>query len=344
MLYVVFPADDAKAADAAVTMFAQPLKADGQVDFSKSPRQLLQQPDPAGCMTDSLHPAPNGRYLLIQYNCESTLFARLLDIAEQTIVSTTLPAGYFLDWSPQGDYLLFRDMDAEQIWLIATKSITDGRLEQQQVKLPAGTYGVIFAPDGTTLHYVADNGLGFGTDRGIFDLAKNQPVMIEEFPRHVIGTPRWSPDGSQLAYIRMPDSNIPFTIGELWLADENGRAVTLLGEADAGHGYAPVWSPDGQSLLFVQRENTESALADNIVNELHSNLYLADIKTGSVTPITTFKESLVNAPAWAADGKRFAFAANDAIWMVETAGSEPVQISPLGSTARFPVWLPDSEQ
>ncbi|MCZ7667271.1 MAG: hypothetical protein M5U34_08705 [Chloroflexi bacterium] len=47
----------------------------------------------------------NGRYLLIQYNCEAALFAVLQNV--QTGKETTLARGYFLDWSPDGEWLLF---------------------------------------------------------------------------------------------------------------------------------------------------------------------------------------------------------------------------------------------
>ncbi|MCP5100200.1 MAG: hypothetical protein GY943_32005, partial [Chloroflexi bacterium] len=328
MAFVVFPERDAVRGRADVTIWAQPLLANGQIDRAKAPRELLREPDPPGCVTDSLYSAPDGRFLLIQYNCESTLFVRLLSITGEPLPPVTMPAAYFLDWSPAGDYLLLKDMDADQVILLATNEIKANRRNRQVIDLPEGTYSAVFAPDGAQLHYAADRGLGFGTEHGIFDLAKNQLVARVEFPRHVIGTPRWSPDGDQLAYVQMPDSNIPFTVGELWLADENGSADTLLGEADAGHGYAPMWSPDGRSLLFVQRENVDSPLADHVANALHSNLYVADINTRLVTPLTSFKESLVNLPAWSEDGKRIAFAADDAVWAVELTGGEPVQISP----------------
>lgn len=57
----------------------------------------------------------------------------------------------------------------------------------------------------------------------------------------------------------MPDNNIPFTIGELWLADPHGQACTLLdNQAAAGYGYPPIWSPDGRTLTYVRRQNPSS--------------------------------------------------------------------------------------
>jgi len=53
----------------------------------------------------------------------------------------------------------------------------------------------------------------------------------------------------------MPDSNIPFTVGELWVTNGDGNNPVLLGEADAGHGYEPAWSPDGAQIAFLGREN-----------------------------------------------------------------------------------------
>ena len=83
---------------------------------------------------------------------------------------------------------------------------------------------------------------------------RNREQIIND-PVHIIAYPRWSPTGDNIAYIRMPDSNVPFTVGELVLADGNGRNERVIAPADAGHGYPPVWSPDGRQVAFVVREN-----------------------------------------------------------------------------------------
>ena len=56
----------------------------------------------------------------------------------------------------------------------------------------------------------------------------------------------------------MSDSNIPFTVGELWVLDGAGNAPVLLGEWTVSNvtqfkealTEAPVWSPDGEFLAF----------------------------------------------------------------------------------------------
>jgi Tol biopolymer transport system component len=136
----------------------------------------------------------------------------------------------------------------------------------------------------------------------------------------------------------MPDSNQPFTIGELWLADPaTGAPTQLLDAVDTGHGYPPEWSPDGQSLAYVRRENPDSVRANHLAPALRSNLMLADAATGQTTPLTTFPDSLVYDAVWSPDGAQLAFTADDAIWLVKL-GQSPAKLTQT-TTARHPAWL-----
>lgn len=145
--------------------------------------------------------------------------------------------------------------------------------EWEALSLPLGTYNATFSPDGQGIIYAASEGLGFGSALGIFDLEGGSTMTWQLLSDQVIAFPRWSPDGSQLAYVLMPDSNVPFVVGELWLADQEGQPVRLLDEIDAGHGYPPVWSPDGETIAYVRRENPEMVMADQDPRALHSNIY-----------------------------------------------------------------------
>jgi len=166
-------------------------------------------------------------------------------------------------------------------------------------------------------------------------------------PTHIIAYPRWSPTGEAIAYIRMPDSNVPFTVGELVLTDGNGRNGRTVALADAGHGYPPLWSPDGRQVAFMVRENTEDDAADIAAPYLESNIYLVDVATGSVRAVTRFDGALTEAPAWSPDGAWLAFSTDAGgmpdVWLVEIASGEIYQVTH-GADARYPAWVAGRER
>lgn len=318
----------------AVNTLVYPLTTNG-LDASPT-LTLFSQPDPTACETDQAIVSPNSQYLLLQYNCHADLFARLLQTGITNNDPVAYTRGYVLDWSPDGGWFLFRNIDDDTVFLIEAAT-----LYQTLLDLPFGTYNATFTPDGQHVTYAASRGLGFGSELGTLNLSDGSRVVHQQQPRHIIAYPRWSPDGNTLVYILLADNNIPYTVGELWLADSQGQPLTLLAPADAGHGYAPVWHPDGQTITYIHRENPTDRRADQLARALHSNLYQVNITTGIITPLTTFNESLVYDPTWAPDGSQLAFTANDAVWFL-TPGQSPVQVSPDG-IARHPIWLSPSQ-
>jgi dipeptidyl aminopeptidase/acylaminoacyl peptidase len=146
-----------------------------------------------------------------------------------------------------------------------------------------------------------------------------------------------------LAYIRMPDSNIPFTVGELWVADGNAGNAVLLGAADAGHGYEPAWSPDGAKIAFVGRENKDDVAADQVADRLVSNIYMADVKSRKVDNLSRFGGALVENPTWSPDGAALAFSTNAGgqgmdMWTFDAKGNQLAQVTH-SANARYPSWL-----
>jgi Tol biopolymer transport system component len=118
---------------------------------------------------------------------------------------------------------------------------------------------------------------------------------------------RYSPDGRQIAFIKIPDSQTPFTVGELWVMDEDGSGARKLADADAGHGYAANWSPDGKWIAFVKRENARDQGADQAAEALISNIYLVNLQSGELKQITTFTNGRAETPHWSPDGNTLAF-------------------------------------
>ena len=87
----------------------------------------------------------------------------------------------------------------------------------------------------------------------------------------------------------------------------DGSNAHKLADADSGHGYAANWSPDGKQIAFVVRENPQDENANQNSDALISNIYIVDVETGALNPVTNFTEGRVETPLWSPDGNTLAF-------------------------------------
>jgi Tol biopolymer transport system component len=301
------------------------------------------QIESARCEISGMHGSPDGCWIAVDIDCEAGSHTLLLEAATgQVRPAEPSPwhESFFLNWSSNGSTFLLR-VDPTGDDLILLVDAEGGRFER--VDVPPFTYDVAFSPDGARVLYAVSRGLGFGSEVWMMDRDGQNRERIIYAPAHIVAYPRWSPIGDRIAYIRMPDSNVPFTIGELVLADGAGRDARVIVQADAGHGYPPVWSPDSTLVAFVVRENQESGAADVAAPYLESNIYLADAASGRVRAMTRFKGVLTDGPTWSPDGAWLAFSTNTGgvadVWLVEV-GSGELYRATQNADARYPVWLP----
>ena len=128
--------------------------------------------------------------------------------------------------------------------------------------LAAGREFIAFispSPDGSAAVYEAIRGDGthiWRADSG------SRPVALTSDPAWVDENPRWSPDGSRIAFNRTPVASL-LAAGQIWLMGPDGanpRRVSAAGGQSA-------WMPDGRSLLVAR----------------NSSLSRLDLGTGSET-------------------------------------------------------------
>jgi Tol biopolymer transport system component len=222
--------------------------------------------------------------------------------------------------------------------------VADGAVTNLNV--PGDVYNIALSHDGTRMAYSLTRGLGFGSETWIASIDGSNPRLLSADPKHIVAYARFSPDDGRIAFIRMPDSNVPFTVGELWTMSADGSGQRLLGQADAGHGYAPAWSPDGSRIAYVFRENGGNVIADQVADQLSSNIHIADAQTGTVQAATSFANTLVEAPVWSPDGAQLAFAALPSgggvsdVWLY-ASNENVVTRATQNANTRYPVFTSD---
>lgn len=137
--------------------------------------------------------------------------------------------------------------------------------------------------------------------------------------------PRWSPDGTMLAFVRASDPEKP---GQLHVLPMTGGEPRRLTDLEKGAA-EPAWSPDGTRLAFTSGTNPGLDLPDRVkpkhaparvvtrpewcmnnegphdLDHL-SHVWVVAVAGGAPRPLTTgaFKES---SPAWSRDGRSIYF-------------------------------------
>jgi Tol biopolymer transport system component len=178
------------------------------------------------------------------------------------------------------------------------------------------TYDLAPRPGSHDFIFSFSRGMGAGSELNFTrtDGRSEQLLYADKF--NYIAFARYSPDANQIAFIKIPDSQTPFTVGELWVmpapgaqaqVNDDGSNPRKLADADAGHGYAANWSPDGTKIAFVKRENPEDESANQASDSLISNVYIINVADGELTQITRVTNGWVETPHWSPDGNTLAF-------------------------------------
>ena len=293
---------------------------------------------PANCGLFNTFPAPLGAFLAIELSCPNGQTVLFLDTDTSAVTQPISGSdSHFLAWAFDGSaaYLKVDSLGSPKVLRVA--------INGAQEVLPITEFTYDLAPSVKTSEFIFtfSRGLGQGSE---LNLAKREGKIVEPLyadPSHYISFARFSPDAKQIAFIKIPDTQTPFTVGELWVMDSDGANPRKLADADAGHGYAANWSPDGRQIAFVRRENPDDDRADQSSEALLSNIYILGVQTGTLTQVTQFEVGRTETPFWSPDGNTLAFGVviNDRM-QVHLADLITGEIRPLTPESTCcPAWL-----
>ena len=180
--------------------------------------------------------------------------------------------------------------------------------------------------------------------------------------------PRWSPDGTQLAFL----SDRAGKERQLYVMSARGGEPRQL-TAFSGHAGAASWSPDGTKVAFSARVGVEPPPEDAGARErwkqrprhvtkaqyktdgegytfdARAHLFIVDVATGETRQLTEgdFDDG---AEAWSPDGRQIAFArtrgdrsdySSRDIWVADVASGSALRITETVGRATSPTWSPD---
>lgn len=310
------------------------------VEVSKGNQTLYEIPLslPVGCGLANIYPAPHGALLAIELGCSFGQAVAWLN-TDTGVVKQAVPDSdsHFLAWAPDGEALYLKVATINQPRIVRVHSDNS----RENIPITELTYDLSPLSNGRDFIFSFSRGMGLGSEMYFAQDSGSVVKQLIADPGFYLSLARWSPDEKNIAFIKIPDSQTPFTVGALWVMSANGSGARKLADTDAGHGFSPAWSPDGIQLAFVKRENPNDAEADQSADALISNIYLVNAQTGSTLPLTKFSGARVGSPLWSPDGNQIAFTVvmNDkmSVMLVDPASGETRQV--LTGSACCPAWL-----
>jgi Tol biopolymer transport system component/DNA-binding winged helix-turn-helix (wHTH) protein len=331
--------------------------------------------------------APDGNQVAFVWSGEkdnnSDIYVRLVDGGNSVRLTDHPGDDVNPVWSPDGGTIAFYRTapDGDGIFLVPAL----GGAERKLTGAWANRFGfgshtwIHWAPDGKWL-VVSDK----ASAEEPFSLYLLSPETLEKRrltspPASVVGdcSPAFSPDGSQVAFVRVMSA----VVGEVYLVSVNGGEGKRLTFDGAGASTL-AWTPNGREIVFSSHHGGKSRLfripveggatewlsatgADSHYpafsregnrlawrhNTVDTDIFRLAIKAETSASLADLivSTALEASPRYSPDGKRIVFVSNrsgsDEIWVCGSEGENPVRLTAFrGPLAGSPSWSPDGKQ
>lgn len=154
--------------------------------------------------------------------------------------------------------------------------------------------------------------------------------LTQSSPYSYAALPRWSPDGSEIAYTQVAPGRFPRIYR---VSARGGQPQELLPNFNEVN-VDPNWSPDGKRICFGGASGTAGRLA-------RPNIHVLDLETQAVTPVADSNEFF--SPRWSPDGRYLAALSLDStrLAVFDFAAAKWRELGK-GTPLSFPCWSHDS--
>jgi len=147
--------------------------------------------------------------------------------------------------------------------------------------------------------------------------------------RHLVVSPRFSPDGRYLAYSSYHSGN-----QNLYLTDLRQNRITRAISRRRGMNLAPAWSPDGKTMIVT------------LSKDGNPDLYLID-RQGKIIRQLTSRTGINVSATWSPDGKFIAFVSDRSgtpqLYIMNMKNSRVRRLTFQGSENTEPSWSPQGD-